>query len=141
MWEKSYSKIYKDVNKEQIWQIWADVNNYPKWHDDLDYCKLDGEFAVGNYFMLKPKGVRPFKVIITELIKNQKFVDCTHFCGAKMFDIHELEETPEGLCISNTIKVTGILSCLWVKLVAKNVAQSAPKETDALVNLARTTHV
>jgi hypothetical protein len=140
MWIKSYSKVYKETRKEDIWRLWADINNYIKWHDDLDYCKLDGKFTVGNYFMLKPKGAPAVKVEITEVVDNKKFVDCTKFFGAKMYDIHELEETPEGLRITSTLKVTGILTYLWVQLVAKNVANSAPKEMEALVNLVRTNH-
>ncbi len=140
MWIKSYSKVYQSIKKEDIWCLWADVNNYLKWHDDLDYCKLEGEFAVGNYFMLKPKGAPAFKVEITELIENRKFTDCTRFFGAKMYDIHELAETEEGLRITNTLKVTGWLSFLWVHLVARNVADAVPKEMEALVNLARIHH-
>jgi hypothetical protein len=137
MWSKTYSKVFSGIRKEEVFRIWADINHYTDWHDDLDYCKLEGEFALGNHFLLKPKGAPEFKVKIIELIENQKFVDCTNFIGAKMVDIHEIEETPNGLRISNTIKVTGILSFLWVFLVAKNVAESAPKETEALVNLVR----
>jgi hypothetical protein len=137
MWIKSFSKIYQNVRKEDVWQVWADVDHYVQWHDDLDYCRLHGKFAVGNYFMLKPKGAPVVKVEIIELIENKKFVDCTRFFGAKMFDIHELEETPGGLQIKNTIQVTGLLSFLWVQLVAKKVAASAPKETDSLVKLLR----
>lgn len=57
-----------------------------------------------------------------------------------MFDIHELEETANGLQIKNTIQVTGLLSFLWVRLVAKKVADAAPKETDSLAQLLRTSH-
>jgi len=103
----------------------------------LDYCQLHGKFAVGSYFILKPKGGPAVKVEIIELIKHKKFVDCTRFIGAKMFDIHELEETQNGLQIKNTIQVTGPLSWLWVRLVAKKVSASAPKEIDSLVKLLR----
>jgi hypothetical protein len=137
MWIKSYSKIFQGVKKEAVWRIWAEVDRYPQWHDDLDYCKLHGKFAVGSYFMLKPKGAPMFKVEITEIMENTKFVDCTRFWGAKMFDIHELEETSNGLLIKNTIKVTGLLSYLWVGLVAKKVASSAPREMESTVKLAR----
>jgi hypothetical protein len=140
MWVKSHSNVYKGVRKEDIWRLWADINNYTQWHDDLDYCKLDGEFAVGNYFMLKPKGAPAVKIEIIELIENRKFTDCTYFWGAKMYDIHELEETQDGLRITSTIQVTGILTYLWVQLVAKNVAKSASNEMEALVKLARVSH-
>jgi hypothetical protein len=137
MWKKTYSKTFHGVNKEEIWRIWTDVNNWPTWHSDLDYCKMDGLFEVNNYFMLKPKGVNPVKIVITEINTGKSFTDCTSFFGAKMYDTHTLEETPEGLKLTNTLVVTGPLRYLWIKLVAQNVADSAPEEIDALVKLAR----
>ena len=136
MWTKSFSKVYPNITREAVWNIWQDVNNYTTWHDDLDYCRLEGEFKVGNFFRLKPTGAPEFKVVLTEINKNHSFTDCTKFFGAKMYDTHELEDTADGVRISNTIKVTGPLAFLWTKLVAKNVAASAPKEADAIAKLA-----
>ncbi|MBY0273107.1 MAG: polyketide cyclase [Alphaproteobacteria bacterium] len=137
MWVRTYSNVFKDIKKEKIWQIWTDVNNWSKWHGDLEYCKLEGAFTVGNYFMLKPKGVKTFKIVLTRIEEGRKFTDCTSFFGAKMYDTHELEETPDGLRLINTLVVTGPLKFLWVKLVAQNVADSVPKEMEALVDLAK----
>lgn len=137
MWVRTYSKVFKDIKKENIWQIWTDVNHWPKWHGDLEYCKLEGAFVVGNYFMLKPKGVKAFKIQLTHIEEGKKFTDCTPFFGAKMYDTHELEETSDGLRLINTLVVTGPLRFLWVKLVAQNVANSVPKEMEALVELAK----
>ena len=64
MWPKSYSKIYQNVSKEIIWRLLSDVNNWPKWHSDLEYCKMEGELLVGNYFMLKPKKAPAAKIEI-----------------------------------------------------------------------------
>lgn len=131
------SKIYQDIKKEDIWKIWTDVNNWPSWHGDLDYCKMEGKFAVGNYFFLKPKGVSPVKIVLTEITEGVSFTDCTKFLGAKMYYTHSLEETPEGLKLSNKLLVTGPLKWLWVFLVAKNVANSVPEEMESLVKLAK----
>lgn len=136
-WTRTYSKTFKDLNKETIWNISTDVNNWPKWHGDLDYCKMEGKFEVGNYFMLKPKGMNPVKIVLTEVDLGHKFTDCTSFFGAKMYDTHAFEETSEGLKLTNTIVVTGPLKWLWIKLVAQNVADSVMDEMEALVKLAR----
>jgi hypothetical protein len=141
MWVKEYSKVFKNVNKAEIWKIWTDINNWPKWHSDLESCTLEGEFAVGNCFMLKPKGMKAVKIKLTEVEANCYFTDCTVFPGAKMHDTHALEETEHGLKITNKLVVTGPLKWLWVKLVAQNVANSIPEETEALIELARSTHV
>lgn len=137
MWIKTYSKIFKDVAREDIWRIWVDVNNWPTWHGDLDSCKLEGKFEVGNHFYLKPKGVKPVKIVLTDIHEGYSFTDCTCFWGAKMYDTHALEETAEGVKLTNTLVVTGPLKWLWIKLVAQNVANSVPDETEALVRLAR----
>lgn len=137
MWKQVFSHTYKDISPEKIWQIWTDVNNWHQWHDDLDYCSMKGPFEIGNYFMLKPKGIKAVKITLTDVKPGHQFTDCTVFFGAKMFDTHSMEQTAEGLKLTNTVFVTGPLKKLWVKLVAKNVADTAPNHIDALAQLAR----
>lgn len=137
MWIRTYSKLYSGVKKDNIWRLWTDINNWSQWHGDLDYCKLEGDFKVGNHFMLKPKGVSPVKIVLTEINEGKSFTDCTTFFGAKMYDTHSMEETPEGLLLSNKLVVTGPLRWLWIKLVAQHVADTVADEMDALVSLAK----
>jgi hypothetical protein len=137
MWVSTYDKLFKGLKKETVWLLWKDVNNWPQWHGDLDYCRMDGPFEVGNYFFLKPKGVREVKIEITEIEEGVSFTDCTKFFGARMYDTHSLVETEEGLVLRNKLVVTGPLQWLWVKLVAKNVAHSVPEEIEELVKLAK----
>ena len=137
MWVREFSKIYQGIKKEDVWKIWTDVNHWPLWHNDLEYCKMEGEFKEGNYFTLKPKGAPKVHIKLIEIIQGYKFTDCTHFIGAKMYDTHMMEETEDGIRLTNKLIVTGILGFLWIKLVAKNVADTVPQETDALVRLVR----
>lgn len=137
MWTRTYSEVFKDVKKDDAWRILTDVSNWPKWHDDLDYCTMDGAFTVSNYFMLKPKGMGPVKITLAEVKEGYSFTDCTSFFGAKMYDAHTMEETPEGLKLTSTLVVTGPLKYLWIKLVAQNVAKTAPEEMHALVKLCK----
>ena len=140
MWTKTFSEVYQDVQAKDVWRLWADINNWPAWHADLEGCHLEGAFSVGNTFTLKPKGMKAVQISITEMEEGISFTDCTAFPGAKMFDMHRLEETPKGLCIHNTITVTGPLAWVWIHLVAKKVAHSIPQKVAALVNLARGLH-
>lgn len=140
MWTKTYSKTFQGIKKEDVWSLWIDVNNWPKWHGDLDYCKMEGPFEVGNYFMLKPKGVRVVKIVLTEIEEGHKFTDCTTFFGAKMYDTHMIEESSDGVKLTNTLVVNGPLKWLWIKLVAQNVADTVPQEMEALVNLSKALH-
>ena len=137
MWIREYSKLYKNIRSEDIWQIWIDVNNWAEWHGDLDYCKMNGEFKIGNFFMLKPKGAPAVKIVITEIDKGRSFTDYTKFFGAKMFDTHSLKETKDGLILTNKLIVTGWLKWFWIKIVVQNIADTVPDEMDALVRLAQ----
>ena len=141
MWTRTYSKTFQGLKREDIWRIWTDINNWPTWHGDLDYCKLEGDFKVGNHFFLKPKGVQPVKIVLTEINEGYSFTDCTSFFGAKMYDTHAMEETVDGLKLTNKLVVTGPLKWLWIKLVAQNVADTIAEETESLIKLARSLHV
>lgn len=140
MWTKTYSKTFQGLKREDIWRIWTDINNWPTWHGDLDYCKLEGDFKVGNHFFLKPKGFQPVKIVLTEINEGYSFTDCTSFFGAKMYDTHAMEETVDGLKLTNKLVVTGPLKWLWIKLIAQNVADTIAEETESLVKLARSLH-
>ncbi len=137
MWTRSFSKVYEGIKREDIWKLWTDVNGWTRWHGDLDSCTLEGQFEVGNHFFLKPKGMGAVKILLTAIEEGVSFSDCTSFFGAKMYDTHALEDTPQGLKMTNTVVVTGPLKWVWVKLVAQNVADSVPSEMEALVHLAK----
>lgn len=136
MWVKSYKKVYQGVTKMDVWRLWSDVNNWPKWDKELEYCKMENTFIEGSQFILKPKGGPKVTITLSEVIPNEKFTNYCKFLGATMYHAHELEETSDGLRITSTITVTGPLSFIWVNLVAKNVANSVPKQMDALVDSA-----
>lgn len=139
MWKKVYEKTVQGITTEEVWHAWTDINNWPLWHSDLDYCKMEGSFAVGNFFWLKPKTMKQVKIEITAIDKGTSFTDCTSFFGAKMYDTHAVKQTADGLKITNTLVVTGPLSFLWIRLVAQHVAETIPDETEALITYIRGT--
>jgi hypothetical protein len=126
MWTRTHSIVTKEITKEQIWKLFADVNNWHSWDQGIEFAKLEGKFEKGNHFILRPKGGPNVKVQLLETIENKMFLDVTTFPLAKMFDEHKFEETSEGLKITNTITVKGILGFLWVRLVAQKIADALP---------------
>lgn len=137
MWKKTYIKEFFGINKQDVWQMWADVNHWAEWHDDLDACQIEGEFKAGNHFYLTPKGMKPIKIAIIDMTEGESFTDCTPFFGAKLYDKHVVEEIPGGVRIHNELFVTGPLAWLWVMLVAKDVAKGIEPDTQALVERIR----
>jgi hypothetical protein len=137
MWTKSCTKTFKGVKKEQIWKLWSDVNQWHLWDPDIESATLEGEFKAGSFFVLKPKGWKPVRIQLTEVVKNKTFTDCTKFFGATMYGCHEMEDTKNGLKLTTTMTVSGPLTFLWVRLVAQGIVNTLPNQMNALVTLAK----
>ncbi len=137
MWEKSYSKTFKGVTREKIWEVLTDFHNWPTWQSDLAYCKLLGKREVGSSFELKPKKGPKVRIQILEFKKPIFLVDLTKFPGAKMYGIHHLEKTKEGVRLTTTMRMTGFLGFLWRKLVAEDIMKHEPDQMEALVERAK----
>ncbi len=136
MWTKTHSIVTKEVTKEQMWKLFADVNNWHKWDTGIEFAKMEGKFEKGNHFQLKPKGGPKVNIELVETIENKKFVDFTKFPLAKMYGEHTFEETPNDLKITTTMKVVGLLSFVWIKLVAQGIVNSLPVEMGQQVKFA-----
>ncbi|WP_316634577.1 SRPBCC family protein [uncultured Flavobacterium sp.] len=136
MWSRSHSITTKKVTKEQMWNLFADVNNWHTWDTGIEYAKLEGNFEKGNHFLLRPKGGPNVKVELLEVVENKRFLDVTNFPLAKMYDEHLFEETLDGLKITNIITVKGLLGFLWVKLVAKKIVDALPVDVQEQIKAA-----
>jgi hypothetical protein len=128
MWTRTHSIVTKEVTGEQIWKLFADVNNWHTWDKGIEFAKIEGKFEKGNYFTLRPKGGPDVKVELLETVENKSFLDVTKFPLAKMYDNHTFEETEDGLKITNTITVKGLLGFLWVRIVAQKIADALPAD-------------
>lgn len=136
MWTKSHSIVTEEVTKEQMWKLFADVNNWHTWDEGIEFAKMEGKFEKGNFFTLRPKGGPNVKVKLLETVENKSFLDVTKFPLAEMFDNHTFEETPQGLKITNTISVTGVLGFLWRKIVAQKIVDSLPNDMQTQIKSA-----
>ena len=137
MWSKTYSKKIQGLKAEQVWKVWTDLNQWHTWQSDIEYAKLEGEFKVGNTFLLKPKGGPKVKIEIIKVEPNSQFTDLTRFPGAKMFGCHEFIVRGNELEIKTTMSIEGWLSFLWKKLVAEGVANSMREQTEKLIERAK----
>jgi len=138
MWTRSHSIVTKEVTKEQMWKLFADVNNWHTWDKGIEFARLEGKFEKGNHFILRPKGGPDVKVELLETVENKGFLDVTKFPLAKMYDNHIFEETKEGLKITNTISMTGLLGFLWIKIVAQKIAAALPTDMQEQIKAAMT---
>lgn len=139
MWNKTYTKVITGINPEQIWKIWSDINNRPQWDTDTEWAELIGPFEKGAIFYFKPKGGPKLSMEITECTPLQSFTDCFKFPFlpfARLYGIHQMERTSEGLRITTSIKVEGLFGWMLKKCIAEKVAAELPAQTEMMIKLA-----
>ena len=134
MWSKSYSKRVAGLKAEQVWAVWTNINQWNLWQSDIEYATIKGEFQVGTIFNLKPKGGPRVKIELIEVVPFKSFTDLTRFPGAKMYGSHEFRAHGDALEIKTTMRIECPLSFLWKKLVAEDIANGMPEETESLIN-------
>lgn len=136
MWTRTYSTITKKATKEQIWKLYADVNNWHVWDDGIEFAKMEGSFKKGNHFTLRPKGGPTVKIELIETTENVSFTDLTKFPLAKMYGEHRFEPTSEGLKLTTTMKVEGLLGFFWRKVVAQKIVDGLPMDMEKQIEYA-----
>jgi hypothetical protein len=136
MWTKSYSIVTKEATKEQMWKLFTDINNWHIWNNEIEFAKLEGKFEAGNYYLIQPKNGRTVKVKLIEVIENKHCLELGEFQLAKMYYDHMLEETPNGLKLTSTITMNGLLSFLWVQLVVKKIAATMGSHVQEQIKVA-----
>jgi len=137
MWSKTYSKKVQGLKAEQVWKVWTDLNQWHTWQSDIEYAKFEGEFKVGNTFLLKPKGGPKVNIEIIKVDPNRQFTDLTRFPGAKMYGSHEFVIHGDELEIKTTMSIEGPLSFVWRKIVAEGVANGMMLQTEHLIEKAK----
>lgn len=132
MWHTTHFLTVDPALRSAIWAIWADVDRWHEWDLDLEFARLDGTFAAGQTFTLRPKGGPTVPITLLRADAMQGYTDLTRFPGARMYGVHDMRETRDGLELVITIRIEGPLAFLWRRLVAQKVADEAPAQLRAL---------
>lgn len=136
MWIQTHKTVSKNVTAKQIWTIWSDINARHLWDLDTEWARLDEPFQEGSVFQFKPKGGPKLSMTITECTPLVSFTDCFKAPLCKLYGIHSMKETKDGLEITTSIKITGVLGFLLRKIIGEKVAGEVPAQTQELIKLA-----
>lgn len=132
-WEIIAEKNTKG-SPEDIWNIWKDVSNWPKWDHDLEWSRINGEFTVGTMGVLKPKGWFSSEFKITDLALNRSHTETTYMPMTTLTFLHQLEKVNDGkLKITHKLTVAGLLApLLWCTMRLK-LKKTVPEALDNLI--------
>ncbi len=137
MIQKTFTLTTTEVSQEQIWKVISNVNQWSTWDGGVEFAELQGKFESNSSFLLRPKGGPKIKIQLVEVKDKTYFKDMTTFPLAKMYGEHWYEETPQGLKITVTMTITGILSPLWYQIVMKDIVAKLEKDQKTLIEAAK----
>jgi len=76
VWRTEYS-IEASVAPEKIWALFRDVAGWKRWNSGIESIELEGPFATGTWFTMKPPGQDRLRSRLLDVRENECFVDET----------------------------------------------------------------
>jgi hypothetical protein len=137
MIQKTFTLTTSEVSQDQIWKVISNVNQWSTWDGGVEFAELQGKFESNSSFLLRPKGGPKIKIQLVEVKEKTYFKDMTTFPLAKMYGEHWYEETPQGLKITVTMTISGVLAALWYRIVMKDIVANLEKDQKTLIEAAK----
>lgn len=125
-WELEYSFETK-AKPSEIWKFWCDVEGWPLWDNELEWCTLEGNFETGSKGQLKPKNWQVTPFTLTHVEPYKSFSDSTDMPFTRMEFFHTISPTSHGsFKVSHQVKVKGLLAPILKRTVGKKIIRGMP---------------
>jgi hypothetical protein len=81
---------------ETLWGIFRDVPGWKTWNGGIEHVELEGPFAQGTWFTMKPPGQDALRSQLVDVRDNEGFVDETRVGDLVVTVAHRLERLSAG---------------------------------------------
>lgn len=107
MWTISATASTRATAK-RVWEIYCDVDNWPRWDYGLASYQPEGSFATGTAGILQPVGGPELPFTLIQVEEGRCFVDRTPIGpDHAIIGRHELTSTDSGTQITHTVEIVG----------------------------------
>lgn len=94
-WRSEYA-IETRATAETIWSIFRDVAAWKNWNAGIEQIDIDGPFATGTWFTMKPPGEEALRSQLIEVRENACFIDETQVGDLVIKVAHRIESLGPG---------------------------------------------
>ncbi len=105
-WSTEFS-IDTSASPEAIWSLFRDVGSWRSWNAGIESIALEGPFAAGTTFTMKPPGQDAMRSRLTEVRENECFVDETTVDELTVRVAHRIERKARGARITYAVSAEG----------------------------------
>lgn len=95
LWRKEYG-IETTASAEAIWSLFRDVAGWKRWNAGIESIELEGPFAGGSWFTMKPPGQEAFRSQLIDVRENESFVDETRMGDLVVQVAHRIQRIGPG---------------------------------------------
>ena len=132
VWRAEHA-IETSAPPEIIWGIFCDVSGWKNWNAGIETIEIDGPFADGTWFTMKPPGEDSLRSKLVDVRENACFVDETRVGDLAITVAHRIESRGAGrTCITYAVEAIGP----GASEIGPAIASDFPAVLAALVNRA-----
>lgn len=89
-WRSKYA-IETSATVDTIWSIFRDVAAWKNWNAGIEQIDIDGPFATGTWFTMKPPGEEALRSQLIAVRENECFIDETRVGDLVIKVAHRIE--------------------------------------------------
>jgi hypothetical protein len=90
-----------------LWNIIRDVPGWRRWNAGIEHVELEGPFASGTWFTMKPPGQDAFRSRLLEVREGERFVDETRVEDLVVTVDHRLERAGANTRVTYALRASG----------------------------------
>ncbi|MFE9674512.1 polyketide cyclase [Streptomyces sp. NPDC006259] len=137
MWTYEHS-IETSAAPEEVWRLWADVENWGAWNADIASIRVNGPFEAGTEIVMTPAGQDPVHLLVAEARADELFVDEARFDGLLLRTNHRLGRGERlRTRVTYRMEITGTCADELGPQIGPAVTADWPQTMAALVKLAQ----
>jgi hypothetical protein len=130
-----YSEVSR-ASPQAIWDLYADVENWPSWDPSLEWVRWHGPFVEGGSGTMKPVGAPVSKFTMPRCEPYNRYTNISSMPLARFVFDHVLEVVPEGTKITHSATVQGPLGWLFALLIGSAFRRDIPPSVIAIARQA-----
>lgn len=95
------------VEKQKVWQLYADTNSWSRWDKSVKAVRLAGPFAEGTQGVMEMQAGPSLPFRLSELVEGQSFTVTAALGPLTVSFGHLLQAEAAGLTITHSVEVQG----------------------------------
>jgi carbon monoxide dehydrogenase subunit G len=99
--------LHINARPEAIWAKFRDVATWKTWNAGIESIELEGPFASGTWFTMKPPGQDAFRSRLVDVRENVGFTDETRIEDLVITVAHRLEPVDGGTRVVYAVQASG----------------------------------